>query len=100
VTSSPVWITRNSNQGSAPSTFTAANDGDGKLTAQTYPSGLVATTRYDDSGDAPSLVYAKSGTPWLSFLQESSVNGRSAGIPRRQRPGRWVTTSPVDSPRS
>ncbi|MCK9931920.1 hypothetical protein MXD62_33110 [Frankia sp. Mgl5] len=60
--------------GSAPSTFTAAYNADGKLVAQTYPNGLVATTRYDNNAEPTSLVYAKSGTPWLSFTQANSIH--------------------------
>ncbi|OAA27187.1 hypothetical protein UG55_100970 [Frankia sp. EI5c] len=56
--------------------FTATYNGDSTLTSQTYPNGLVATTRYDNSGDATSLTYAKSGTPWLAFSQSSSIYGQ------------------------
>jgi hypothetical protein len=62
--------------GSAPSTFTASYNGDGALTSQTYPNGLVATTRLDNTGQPTSLTYAKSGTPWLTFSQASSVYGQ------------------------
>jgi RHS repeat-associated protein len=62
--------------GAAPSTFTAGYDGDGRLTAQTYPNGLVASTSYDNTGDATSLTYAKAGAPWLTFSQASSVHGQ------------------------
>ncbi|CUU54840.1 RHS repeat-associated core domain-containing protein [Parafrankia irregularis] len=60
--------------GSAPSTFTAAYNADGKLTSQTYPNGLVATTRYDNNAEPTSLTYAKSGTPWLAFTQANSIH--------------------------
>jgi RHS repeat-associated protein len=63
--------------GTAPSTFNATSyDGDGKLLAQTYPNGLVATSRYDNAGDATSLTYAMGGTPWLAFAQTRSVYGQ------------------------
>ncbi|WP_018640491.1 DNRLRE domain-containing protein [Parafrankia elaeagni] len=62
--------------GTAPSTFTATYNGDGDLTSQTYPNGLVATTRINNSGEPTSLTYAKSGTPWLTFSQASSVHGQ------------------------
>ncbi|KJE21584.1 RHS repeat-associated core domain [Frankia torreyi] len=62
--------------GSAPSTFTATYNGDGTLTSQTYPSGLVSTTRYDNNAEPTSLVYGKSGTPWLTFSQANSIYGQ------------------------
>ncbi|MCL9760923.1 DNRLRE domain-containing protein [Frankia sp. AiPa1] len=62
--------------GSAPSTFGATYDGDGKVTAQTYPNGLVAATRYDDNGEPTTLSYAMSGNTWLAFNQANSVFGQ------------------------
>lgn len=62
--------------GAAPSTFTATYNGDGAPTSQTYPNGLVASTRYDNEGKSTSLVYAKSGTPWVAFSQASSIHGQ------------------------
>jgi RHS repeat-associated protein len=62
--------------GTAPSTFAATYDGDGKLTSQTYPNGLVAATRYDNVEQPTSLTYAKSGSTWLSFSQTRSVHGQ------------------------
>ncbi|WP_239393880.1 RHS repeat domain-containing protein [Frankia sp. CiP3] len=59
--------------GSAPSTFTGSYDADGKLTSQTYPNGVVASTRYDNDGNPTALTYAKSGTTWLAFTQKRSV---------------------------
>ncbi|CUU53959.1 RHS repeat-associated core domain-containing protein [Parafrankia irregularis] len=61
--------------GSAPSTFSATYDGEGRLAVYTYPNGLTNTTRYNNSGEPTSLVYAKSGTPWLTFSQASSISG-------------------------
>ncbi|WP_243407460.1 DNRLRE domain-containing protein [Frankia canadensis] len=62
--------------GSAPSTFTAGYNADGKITSQTYPNGLVAATRYDDNGEPTALSYAKGGTPWLAFAQTNSQFGQ------------------------
>ncbi|WP_255648979.1 DNRLRE domain-containing protein [Frankia sp. ArI3] len=62
--------------GSAPSTFTAGYNADGKLTSQTYPNGLVAATRYDDNGEPTALNYTKDGTPWLAFAQANSIYGQ------------------------
>ncbi|WP_322749837.1 MULTISPECIES: RHS repeat-associated core domain-containing protein [unclassified Frankia] len=59
--------------GSAPSTFAASYDADGKLVSQTYPNGVVASTRFDNNGNPRSLSYAKSGTTWLTFNQTRSV---------------------------
>ncbi|WP_261558306.1 DNRLRE domain-containing protein, partial [Frankia tisae] len=62
--------------GSAPSTFTAGYNADGKMTTQTYPNGLVASTRYDDNGEPTALSYAKDGNPWLAFSEANSVYGQ------------------------
>jgi YD repeat-containing protein len=62
--------------GSAPSTFTAGYNADGKVTSETYPNGLVAATSYDDNGEPTTLSYSKDGTPWLAFAQANSVYGQ------------------------
>ncbi len=62
--------------GSAPSTFTAGYNADGKVTSETYPNGLVAATRYDDNGEPTTLTYAMAGNPWLAFAQANSVYGQ------------------------
>ncbi|WP_277872761.1 DNRLRE domain-containing protein [Frankia sp. CcI49] len=62
--------------GTAPSTFTATYDGEGRLVLYTYPNGLASTTRYDNGGEPSSLIYTKSGTPWLMFSQASSAQGQ------------------------
>jgi hypothetical protein len=64
--------------GSAPSTFLAAYGGDGQLTSQTYPNGLVATTRFDNSGGPTSLTYAKSGSTWMTFTEMDSIYGQGS----------------------
>ncbi len=62
--------------GSAPSTFSATYNGDGSMTTETYPSGLVAKTRYDNSGDANALTYTMGTTPWMTFAQANSIYGQ------------------------
>ncbi|MGI8665151.1 MAG: RHS repeat-associated core domain-containing protein [Jatrophihabitans sp.] len=61
--------------GSALGAFAAAYNPDGNLSAQTYPNGLVASTRFDNTGDATALTYAKAGSTWLSFAQASNAQG-------------------------
>jgi RHS repeat-associated protein len=64
--------------GTAPGTFTASYNADGVVTAQTYPNGLVATSRYDNTGDPTALTYTKAGATWMSFTQASNAQGATA----------------------
>ena len=64
--------------GTGISTFTGGYDAGGNLTLQNYPNGLSAATRYDDTGDARSLTYAKSGTTWMSFSSTEDTYGQTA----------------------
>jgi RHS repeat-associated protein len=61
----------------SPSTFTATYDAGGRMTSQTYPNGLVATTRYDDGDQPTQLTYARSGVTWGTFTETSSVTGQA-----------------------
>jgi YD repeat-containing protein len=63
--------------GTSPSVFAAAYDTAGNLTTETYPSGLTATTTFDNTGYATGLVYARAGTTWLTFSQVSDSQGRT-----------------------
>ncbi|WP_308205030.1 RHS repeat-associated core domain-containing protein [Frankia tisae] len=71
--------------GSAPSTFTATYNGDGALASETYPSGLVATRKYDNTASPTALTYAKSGTTWLGYSEIDNINGqgRVVGTPNQ-----------------
>ncbi len=71
--------------GSAPSTFTATYNGDGALATETYPSGLVATRKYDNTASPTALTYAKSGTTWLGYSEIDNINGqgRIVGTPNQ-----------------
>jgi RHS repeat-associated protein len=51
----------------APSSFTASYDPAGQLSAETYPTGLVATRDYDNAGNPTALTYAKDDTTWMRF---------------------------------
>ncbi|MDQ2837803.1 MAG: hypothetical protein M3Y89_10365 [Actinomycetota bacterium] len=64
--------------GTAPGTFTATYNPDGAMSSQTYPNGLVATSHFDNIADATSLVYAKSGSTWMTFSQASNSQGNTA----------------------
>jgi RHS repeat-associated protein len=64
--------------GSAPGVFTAAYNADGALASQTYPNGLVATSRFDNTGDVTALTYTKAGATWMSFTQASNAQGGTA----------------------
>jgi RHS repeat-associated protein len=61
--------------GSAPGSFTASYNPDGGPATQTYPNGLVATTRYDNTANPTSLDYGLAGTSWLTFTQNADVHG-------------------------
>jgi RHS repeat-associated protein len=66
----------NAGMGSLPSAFAGAYDADGNLVSESYPNGLVATSRYDNAGQQTDLNYAKSGTTWAEFTQSESVFGQ------------------------
>ncbi|WP_268258217.1 DNRLRE domain-containing protein [Parafrankia elaeagni] len=66
--------------GTAPSVFTATHDGDGKPTSQTYPNGIVATTRYNSTGRPTSLTYTKGASTWLTFTQIDNIYGQGRVI--------------------
>ena len=70
----------NTGMSGAPSTFTASYDGNGQLLTQTYPSGLVATSSYDNSGSRTELDYGTSGAPtsWMMFHQTYDSQDRAA----------------------
>ncbi|MFL6098563.1 MAG: DNRLRE domain-containing protein [Actinomycetales bacterium] len=70
--------------GSGISTFTGGYDAGGDLTTQTYPNGLMASTRYDDTGEARSLTYAKSGATWLTFTSTEDNQGETVGASSAQ----------------
>jgi len=57
-------------------TFTATYYQAGRLTSQTYPGGLVATTGYDETDTPVSLDYDKAGAAWLSFTVTESIHGQ------------------------
>ncbi|MFD0883088.1 DNRLRE domain-containing protein [Streptosporangium algeriense] len=59
-----------------PGVFAAAFDSDGRLTAQSYPNGLVATTRYDNTGVRTGLRYAMGNSIWLNFQQKIDIVGQ------------------------
>lgn len=61
--------------GSAPGTFTATYNADANLSVETYPTGLAATTRFDNDGQATSLTYTAGSAPWLSFSQLRNAQG-------------------------
>ena len=61
--------------GSAPGTFTATYNADANLSVETYPTGLAATTRFDNDGQATSLAYTLGSTMWLSFSQLRNAQG-------------------------
>ncbi|MEX5637840.1 RHS repeat protein, partial [Parafrankia sp. FMc2] len=63
--------------GSAPSTLTATYNGDGQISSQTYPNGVVADTRYSNSGSPTNLRYSKGGSTWLTFTQIDNINGQA-----------------------
>lgn len=56
--------------------FTATYNADGKAKTVTYPGGLTATSSFDNDGNTTDLVYAKSGTTWLTFEQTESIHGQ------------------------
>lgn len=64
--------------GSAPGTFSAAYNADGAVTAQTYPNGLIATSRFDNTGNVTTLTYAKAGATWMTFTQASNAQDGTA----------------------
>ncbi|WP_304438438.1 RHS repeat protein [Frankia sp. R43] len=66
--------------GTAPSTFTATYNGDGALTSQIYPNGIVATTRYNNTGSPTTLTYTKGASTWLTFTQIDNINGQGRVI--------------------
>ncbi|MET3808736.1 RHS repeat-associated protein [Nakamurella sp. UYEF19] len=72
-----VVTTQNIGVGSAPGTFTATYDPDGNLQTQTYPNGLLATHRYDNTGEPIALTYTKSGSTWLDFTAAVDAQGRT-----------------------
>jgi RHS repeat-associated protein len=61
----------------SPSTFGASYDADGNLGVETYPNGLTATRTFDNSGNATQLVYAKSGSTWMTFTAGTGAQGRT-----------------------
>jgi RHS repeat-associated protein len=63
--------------GSAPGTFTATYDSDGRLRTQAYPNALVATHRFDNDGGATALTYTKAGSTWLEFSADLDAQGRT-----------------------
>jgi RHS repeat-associated protein len=56
-----------------PNQFTGAYDESGAMVSETYPTGLVATTTYDNNGTATDLSYDKDGDNWLRFSGDRSV---------------------------
>ncbi|HWB66826.1 MAG TPA: DNRLRE domain-containing protein [Mycobacteriales bacterium] len=55
--------------------FTGAYDADGNLASETYPNGLVATTRYDNADQPVDLSYAMGSTPWMDFARIGNAFG-------------------------
>jgi RHS repeat-associated protein len=64
--------------GTAPSTFTATYNPAGQVESVTYPNGLAAWYHYDNNDTPTTLVYAKGGNTWLSYLAVSNATGRMA----------------------
>lgn len=58
----------------ALSTFSASYDASGNPAVETYPNGLTATYSFDNTDNATQLVYAKSGTTWMTFTQTIGDN--------------------------
>jgi RHS repeat-associated protein len=56
--------------------FTATYNADGSIASEAYPSGLVATWRYDDVGQGKSLTYVNGSTTWLTFSANYNVRGQ------------------------
>jgi RHS repeat-associated protein len=56
-------------------TFGATYDLDGGMLTKTYPGGLAATVRYDESGSPIHLDYAK-GTTWFAEDIQESIHGQ------------------------
>lgn len=91
---------------SAAGTFTASYDADGKLVAEGLPNGLVAEATYDEAGQIAGLAYDKSGSKWLDFDAERSINGQilwQKSLTSKQeynydKAGRLVQTKDWDAP--
>lgn len=60
-----------------PDLFGAAYDANGQLVTLAYPNDLVATTRYDLTGQPVRLGYSKDGEEWLAFTAISNVFGQT-----------------------
>ncbi len=94
--------TENLGVGSAPGAVTASYNADGALASQTYPNGLVATTKFDNTGDPAALTYTKGTSTWMTFAQASNAQGNTATRqPKRRRAPRRpsATTQPAGSPK-
>jgi YD repeat-containing protein len=63
--------------GNQPSTFQASYDSAGHLAVETYPSGLTATTGYDNAGNATGLVYAMGSSTWMTFTATNGDGDRT-----------------------
>jgi RHS repeat-associated protein len=66
---------------SAAGTFTAAYDGEGKMTSEGYPNGMTATYTYDSTGGATALEYKKTThctekCTWFSDAVVPSIHGQ------------------------
>jgi RHS repeat-associated protein len=75
--------------GAAPGTFTGIYDPDGNIASETYPNGLTANSRYDNTGGPVELKYSK-GTTWMLFTQLPDAQGK---IRKQASPGSSQTFS-------
>jgi RHS repeat-associated protein len=57
--------------------FSAAYDGDGSLTTQTYPNGLRQELTFDNTGDQRSMTYGKDGIEWMRFASGADRDGHT-----------------------
>lgn len=60
----------------APSSFAATYNPDGQIATETYPTGLEADRRYDNTGAINNLNYVKGSTAWLTFTATHDAQGR------------------------
>ncbi|WP_235498284.1 RHS repeat-associated core domain-containing protein [Frankia sp. R43] len=63
--------------GAAPSTFTATYNGDSQPTTQTYPNGILATTRYNNIARPTTLTYTKGASTWMTFTQIDNIQNQA-----------------------
>lgn len=67
--------------------FTAVYDAGGSLLSQTYPTGITAAYRTDETSDTTAVTYSKNGTTWFADTQRSNIHGQwrtHDGLPSSQ----------------